>query len=147
MHTRNKAAIAILVLGAVASFYCYTRLNAILPMSNPDAVTKIDAVIAEVHTPMVQKNQTVSEVQNDVRFIFRVEGKTIEGGYTLKDRNAAPKAGAKETIVYLTKNPRVFLRAEEYNDLPRQLSVLRILMMVFALAAIVLPFGVMKHGA
>lgn len=147
MKARNMLAIAILILGSIASFYCYARLNTLLPMSNPDAVTKANAVITAVHTPMVKKAQNTSDVMSNVTFHFTAQGQKIEGGYTLKDRSKAPEEGTKEPVVYLTKYPKIFLREEEYNDLPRQLSALRWMMAGFAIAAMLLPFAVMKHGA
>jgi hypothetical protein len=147
MKGRNMLALIILVGGAVASFYCYTRLNQLLPMSDAAAVSKTEAHITAVNTPMVKKNQTVTEVKNDVRFAFTVHGKTYEGGYSIADRNKAPKMGAAEPVAYLTQRPDVFLRAAEYDDLPRQLKALRIMMWGFALIAMIAPFGVMKHGA
>lgn len=147
MKARNMLALAILVLGSLAAFYCYTRMAELLPMSNPDAVTKTHAKIIAVDTPMVKKNETVSEVTSHVKFSFEAHGKTIEGGYLVRDMKKAPEKGAKEPVVYVTANPEVFLRVKDYEDLPRQLSVLRYLMWGFALAALVLPFAVMKHGA
>ena len=147
MKPRNLLAVAILILGSLAAFYCYVRMAELLPMSNPDAVTKTDAKIIAVGTPMVKKNETVTEVKNAVRFAFNAGGKTIEGGYSLRDRNAAPAMGAAEPVVYVTKRPEVFLRAAEYADLPRQISALRWMMWGFALIAMIAPFMVMKHGA
>lgn len=139
-------ALAILVLGSVASFYCYTRLNAILPMSRPDAVTRAEAVIAQVRTPMVKKGQNTSDVVNEVAFHFTANGQKIEGGYSIKDRAKAPEPGAREVVFYRSDNPNIFLREAEYNDLPRQLTALRVMMVAFALIAMILPFAVMKHG-
>lgn len=139
-------ALAILVLGAIASFISYSRLNALLPMSDPSLVSHTDAVIRSVTTPMVKKNQTVSEVQSAIAFTFEVDGKAIDGGYSVTGRNNAPQKGETLPIAYLTANPHVFLRAEEYRDLPRQLKALRMMMIVFALVAIIVPFGVMHHG-
>lgn len=145
MKKRNVLALAILVLGSVASFYCYTRMNELLPMSNPEAVTKATAKITTVDVPMVKKGQSTSDVLTDVRFTFAAAGSTITGGYLVRGMELAPKVGAKEPVVYLTKHPEIFLRAKDYDDLPRQLSALRWLMAGFALAAMVLPFAVMKH--
>lgn len=139
-------ALAILVVGAGASFFCYTRLSAILPMSQPNSVTHATATIETVQTPMIKKGQSGSDVVNDVRYSFSVNEQKIEGAYTLKDRSKAPAIGDKEPIVYLSANPRVFLREEEYRDLPRQITALRVMMVAFALTALVLPFAVMKHG-
>lgn len=147
MKARNMLAILILILGSAASFYCYTRLNAILPMANPDAVTRAEAVVEQVRTPMVKKGQNVSDVVSEVRFHFAAQGQKIEGGYSIKGRDNAPKKGAREPVVYRNADPKIFLREAEYNDLPRQLKALRMMMVAFALAALVLPFAVMKHGA
>lgn len=145
MKKRNVLALAILVLGSVASFYCYTRMNELLPMSNPEAVTKTAAKITAVDVPMVKKGQSPSDALSDVRFAFKAAGKTIEGGYLVRDQKLAPEEGAKEPVVYLTKHPEIFLRAKDYDDLPRQLTALRWMMAGFALVAMVLPFAVMKH--
>ena len=59
----------------------------------------------------------------------------------------APAMGAKLPVVYFTSRPNIFLREQDYHDLPNELRVLRILMIVFALISIIAPFGVMKHGA
>ena len=147
MKARNMLALIILVLGSVAAFYCYTRLAELLPMSNPDAVTRAEAKIISVDTPMVKKNETVSEVTSHVKFAFSAAGKTIEGGYLVRGIKEAPSKGDKEPVAYLTKRPEVFLRGADYDDLPRQLAALRWMMWGFALAALVLPFAVMKHGA
>lgn len=147
MKGRNMLAILILVLGSAASFYCYTRLNDILPMSRAENVARAEAVITEVRTPMVKKNQGSNDVVNHVRFAFEASGQNIEGGYNIKGRNNAPEKGTSEPIVYRTDNPRIFLREAEYLDLPRQLTALRVMMFAFALAAMILPFAVMKHGA
>jgi hypothetical protein len=147
MKARNILALLILVLGSLAAFYCYMRLAELLPMSNPDAVTRAEAKIISVDTPMVKKNETVSEVTSHVKFAFKADGKTIEGGYLVRDLKHAPKKGDKEPIAYRTQRPEVFLRAKDYDDLPRQLAALRWMMWGFALSALVVPFAVMKHGA
>jgi len=48
-------AIAILVVGSIAAFYCYTRLAELLPMSDATRIEKTNAVITKVVTPMVKK--------------------------------------------------------------------------------------------
>lgn len=147
MKLRNILALLILVLGSVAAFYCYVRLADLLPMSNPDTVTRVQARIVAVDTPMVKKNQAVSDVTSHVKFAFEAAGETIEGGYLVRELKQAPNKGDKEPVAYLTNRPEVFLRAKDYDDLPRQLAALRWMMWGFALAALVLPFAVMKHGA
>lgn len=144
MKPRNLLAIAILILGALASFYCYTRLGELLPMSDPASVTQTEARITEVTTPMVKKNQTPSEVTSEVHFAFTVAGKAVQGGYLVRGE-ALPEKGAGVPIAYLSTRPEVFLRAKDYADLPRQLTALRWMMFAFALVAMVLPFAVMKH--
>ena len=72
MKARNMLALAILVLGSLAAFYCYTRLNQLLPM--------------------------------------------------MATGNATPQ-------------------------MARELATLRAGMWIFALVAMIAPFGVMKHGA
>lgn len=139
-------AIAILVGASLAAFFCYSRLAQLLPMSDASLVEKTQAAITEVRTPMVKKGQSTSDVVNDVRFTFRVDGTTIEGGYSIKDRNKAPEKGMKLPIAYRIDRPQVFLRGPEYDDLPRQLRALRLMMWGFALAAMVLPFAVMNHS-
>ncbi|MFZ4541014.1 MAG: hypothetical protein ACOYNL_04280 [Rickettsiales bacterium] len=145
MRKRNMLAVLLLVIGAGASFYCYSRLAQLLPMSDPAAVTRTEATIVSVNTPVVKKGQTITDVVNDVRFMFTAGGKKIEGGYNLKDRTKAPEKGAKEPVAYLTARPQVFLRGAEYDTLPKQLGALRFMMWGFALAAMVLPFAVMNH--
>ncbi len=147
MKARNMLALAILVLGSVAAFYCYTRLAELLPMSRPDAVTRVEANITRVDTPMVKKNETVSEVTSHVKFSFEASGRTIEGGYSVRDMKHAPSKGDTTPIAYLTAKPEVFLRGADYDDLPRQLAALRWMMWGFALLAMIGPFVVMKHGA
>jgi hypothetical protein len=145
MKPRNMLAILILIAASIASFTCYTRMNELLPMSNPEAVTKAAAKITAVEVPMVKKGQSTSDVLSDVRFTFEAAGNSITGGYLVRGMELAPKVGAKEPVVYLTKHPEIFLRAKDYDDLPRQLSALRWMMVGFALVAMVLPFAVMKH--
>lgn len=144
---RNMLAILILIVASIASFYCYTRLSDILPMSRVENVARAEAVITQVRTPMVKKNQGTSDVVSEVRFAFEAVGQKIEGGYSIKGREKAPEKGAAEPVVYRTDNPRIFLREAEYNDLPRQLTALRVMMVAFALLALIAPFAVMKHGA
>ena len=140
-------AYAILIVGSIAAFYCYSRLAELLPMSDATMVEKTDARIIAVTTPMVKKGQNTSDVVSDVRFAFTVDGRTIEGGYSVKDRNAAPKKGAVLTVAYRIDRPQIFLPLAEYEALPRQLTALRIMMWAFALIAMVLPFFVMNHRA
>jgi hypothetical protein len=147
MKARNMLAIAILILASVAAFYCYTRLAQLLPMSDAARVEKTQATITEVHTPMVKKGQSVTDVVSDVRFAFTVDGKTITGGYTVQGRDAAPAKGTTLEIAYRVDRPAVFLRGDDYADLPHQLAALRWMMWGFALIAMVMPFAVMKHGA
>ena len=146
MGKRNMWAVLILIGGAAASFYCYSRLSQLLPMSDADMVTKVEATITAVNTPMVKKGGTTSDVNNDVRFSFHASGKEYVGGYSIKGNDKAPATGATLPVVYYTSRPAIFLRQEEYDDLPRQLRALRIMMISFALIAIIAPFGVMKHG-
>lgn len=140
-------AYAILIVGSIAAFYCYSRLAELLPMSDATMVEKTDARITEVTTPMVKKGQNTSDVVSDVRFAFTVDGKKIEGGYSVRDRSKAPEKGAVVPIAYRVDRPAIFLQAAEYDALPRQLSALRIMMWGFALVAMVLPFFVMNHRA
>ena len=147
MKPRNLLALLILVLGSIVAFYCYTRLAELLPMSDASRVEKTDARVVSVTTPMVKKGGAASTVVSEVRFAFTAHGKKIEGGYSIKDRAMAPKKGTKEPVAYRTDNPTIFLRAAEYDALPRQLSALRAMMWVFALIAMIAPFAVMKHGA
>ncbi|MBX9726855.1 MAG: hypothetical protein K2X09_06280 [Rickettsiales bacterium] len=147
MRKRNMLAYAILIVGSIAAFYCYSRLAELLPMSDATMVEKTDARITEVITPMVKKGQSTSDVMSNVRFAFTVDGKTIEGGFSVKDREPAPKKGAVVPVAYRIDRPTIFLQAAEYDALPRQLSALRILMWGFALIAMVLPFFVMNHRA
>ena len=146
MGKRNMLAVLILIGGAAASFYCYARLSHVLPMSVPDLVTKTEATITQVHTPMVKKGGTTSDVNNAVQFTFHAAGKTYEGNTSIRGRDKAPEAGTKLPVVYFTSRPDIFLQQAEYDDLPRQLRALRIMMIGFALAAIIVPFGVMKHA-
>lgn len=141
------AAIAILIVGAAAALYCYSRLAQLLPMQDASAVKRADAVVTAVHTPMVKKTGTTSDVNNEVRFQFEVNGKRHEGFYSIRGRDKAPEVGAKEPVAYYTAQPSIFLRAAEYDDLPRQLMALRVMMAIFALAAMILPFFVMHHRA
>lgn len=147
MKGRNVLALVILVVGAAASFYCYTRLNQLLPMQDESAVTRTTATVGELHIPLVKKGQSRSDVKSDVNFSFEVAGQTYHGSYSLKGADKAVTHGMSEPIVYLTQHPSIFLREAEYNDLPRQLHALRWMMMAFGLAAMLLPFAVMKHGA
>lgn len=140
-------AYAILILGSIAAFYCYSRLSDLLLMRDATMVEKADAVITDVTTPMVKKGQNTSDVVSDVRFAFTVDGKKIDGGYSIKDRSAAPEKGGVVPIAYRIDNPKIFLHAAEYDALPRELLALRILMWAFALGAMVLPFLVMNHRA
>jgi hypothetical protein len=146
MRKRNMLAVLILIGGAAASFYCYARLSQLLPMGDKDMVTPTVATVTAITTPMVKKGGSVSDVTNDVRFAFHAAGKTYQGGYNVKGRDKAPEMGAIVHVVYYTSRPNIFLRQEEYDDLPRQLKALRLMMITFALIAIVAPFGVMKHG-
>jgi hypothetical protein len=79
MKPRNLLAIAILVLGSLAAFYCYTRLAALLPMSDATRVERGQARVVEVVTPMVKKGQGVSDSVSAVRLTFEASGRTIEG--------------------------------------------------------------------
>lgn len=145
MKGRFMIAVVVFIVGIVAAGYCYVRLQAILPMGDPQAVTAVQAVIQSVHTPMIKKGQNGSDSVSEVRFAFEVQGRSIEGAYTVKGRTAAPMQGAEEPVVYLTADPQVFLRAAEYQDLPRQLMALRVMMVVFALAALVVPAVLMRQ--
>jgi hypothetical protein len=147
MKPRNLLAIAILVLGSLAAFYSYTRLAELLPMSDPMLVEQTEAVVTEVTTPMVKKGQGVSDGVSAVRFTFEASGRTIEGGYSIKGRDAAPEKGAAVPIAYRIDRPEIFLPAADYDALPRELAGLRWMMWIFALVAMIAPFAVMKHGA
>lgn len=147
MKARNMLAYAILIIGSIAAFYCYSRLAELLPMSDAAMVEKAGAVVTDVTTPMVKKGQGTSDVMSDVRFAFTVDGKKIEGGYSVRDRDGAPKKGEVVPVAYRIDRPEIFTRAAEYESLSRELSVLRIMMWVFALIAMVLPFFVMNHKA
>lgn len=138
-------AYAILIVGSIAAFYCYSRLSDILPMGDASLVEKTDARVTKVTTPTVKTGQSVSDVASEVSFAFTVDGTTIEGSYTVKGRDAAPKKGDAVPVAYRIDRPEIFLRAAEYDGLPRELLALRILMWVFALGAMVLPFFVMNH--
>lgn len=145
MKGRNMLALMILVLGAGASFYCYSRLSELLPMSDAQAVTKTQAVITDVHTPMVKKGETGSDVRSGVHFRFSANGMDVVGGYAPRGREKAPAVGETVPVVYLNANPKVFLEQAVYADLPRQLTMLRVMMVGFAVVAMFLPFVVMKH--
>ena len=138
-------AYAILIVGSIAAFYCYSRLSDILPMGDASLVEKTDARVTELRTPTVKTGQSVSDVASEVGFAFTVDGTTIEGSYTVKGRDATPNKGDVVPLAYRIDNPKIFLHAAEYQGLPRELLALRILMWVFALGAMVLPFFVMNH--
>ena len=137
MKPRNLLAIAILVLGSLAAFYCYTRLAALLPMSDATRVERGQARVVEVVTPMVKKGQGVSDSVSAVRLTFEASGRTIEGGYSIKGRDAAPEKGAAVPIAYRIDRPEIFLPAAEYDALPTQLSALRWMVWIFALIAMI----------
>lgn len=139
-------AYGILIIGALASFYCYTKLSALLPMRDPAAVTHADAHITNVQTPMVKKGQSVSDVTSQVTFSFHVGERDYLGGYSVRHPQPLPKVGAAEPVVYVTQHPAIFLRAEEYKTLPRQLTALRWMIGIFAIAAMFLPFVVLGTG-
>lgn len=147
MKSRNMLAYTILIIGSIAAFYCYTRLAELLPMGDATLVEKAEAVVTDVTTPMVKKDQGTSDVASEVRFAFKVDGKTTEGGYSVRGHEVAPKKGEVVPVAYRTDRPEIFLRAAEYERLPRALSALRMMMWVFALIAMVLPFFVMNHKA
>jgi hypothetical protein len=146
MGKRNMLAVLILIGGTAAAFYSYSRLSQLLPMSDKDMVTHTQATITQVHTPMVKRGGTTSDVNNAVQFTFHAAGKDYQGHYTIRGRDKAPQMGAHVPVVYYTSRPAVFLQQTEYDDLPRQLRALRIMMIGFAMVAIIAPFGVMKHG-
>ncbi|MFZ8406837.1 hypothetical protein ACO1L8_14435, partial [Staphylococcus aureus] len=70
MRKRPMLAYAILVIGALASFLCYTRLSHVLPMRDPQAVTHAQATITEVVTPMIKKGQVPGDVVSRITFSF-----------------------------------------------------------------------------
>lgn len=140
-------AYAILIVGSIAAFYCYSRLSDILPMGDATLIEKTDAHVTAVRTPMVKTGQSVSDVASEVAFAFTVDGKKIEGSFSIKVGEAAPKKGEAVPVAYRIDRPEIFLRGAEYDALPRELMALRILMWVFALGAMVLPFFVMNHNA
>ena len=145
MKSRNLLAVLILIGGTAASYHCYTRLTQLVPMSNPEAVTKAEATITAIRTPTIKKGETTSDLKHNVHYRFQAGGKPYDGGYDVRGSDAVPDVGDMEHVVYYTKRPIIHLREAEYIDLPRQLGALRIMMLAFALAAIVLPFGVMNH--
>lgn len=145
MKAGNMLAYAILIFGSLAAFYCYSRLSDILPMSDATLIEKTDAHVTVVRTPMVKTGQSARDVASEVVFAFTVDGKTIEGSFFIKSGGAAPKKGDAVPVAYRIDRPSVFLQVAEYEALPRELMVLRILMWVFALGAMVLPFFVMNH--
>lgn len=140
-------AYAVLIVGSIAAFYCYSRLSDILPMGDATLVEKTDAHVTAVRTPMVKTGQSARDVVSEVGFAFTVDGKTIEGSFSVTGGEAAPKKGELVPVAYRIDRPEIFLRAAEYEGLPRELMALRILMWVFALGAMVLPFFVMNHNA
>ncbi len=146
MGKRNILAVTILIGGTAASFYCYARLAQLLPMSDADAVTHVEATITKVSAPMVKKGENTSDVNNDVYFMFQAAGSDYTGNYSVRGYDKAPERNTKLPVVYYTSRPAIFLQQAEYDDLPQQLQVLRILMISFALVAIIAPFGVMRHG-
>ena len=146
MDRRNRLAVAILIGGALASFLCYQRISELVPMSVPDMVTSTQATVTQVHIPMVKKGGTTGEATNTVRFTYQAAGKRYDGTMSIRDHDNPPEMGAKLPVVYFTRQPDIVLQQAEYDDLPRELRVLRILMIVFALTAIIAPFAVMKHG-
>lgn len=139
-------AYGILIIGALASFYCYTKLAALLPMRDESAVTHADAQITSVQTPMVKKGQSVSDVTSQITFRFQVGERDYLGGYSVRHPQAVPEVGAAEPVVYVTRQPSIFLRAEEYKTLPRQLAALRWMIGIFAVIALFLPFVVLGTG-
>jgi hypothetical protein len=146
MKGRFMLIVILFLAAAGAAFYCNYRLGQIAPMADAGAVVKTDAVITQVYTPMVKKNETTSEVVNQITFAFTVDGKEIIGGYELRDRNKAPELGTKEPVVYLAADPAVFLRAGEYEDLPRQLTALKVMRVLFGIAALGLPLLMRRRG-
>jgi hypothetical protein len=140
-------AYAILIVGSIAAFYCYSRLSDILPMGDATLIEKTDARVMKVTTPMVKTGQSARDGASEVGFAFTVDGKSIEGSFSITGGEAIPKKGEAVPVAYRIDRPEIFLRATEYEGLPRELSALRILMWVFALGAMVLPFFVMNHKA
>ena len=130
MAKRNMVAVMILIVGSMASFYSYSRLSQLLPMSDADRVTKTQA--------------TITQVPDEVRFTFQAAGKEYTGSYTRQDHDTT--IGTKVPVVYYTSRPNIVLQQKEYDALPGELRMLRIMMFGFALTAVIAPFGVMKHG-
>ena len=147
MKSRNLLAIAILVLGSIAALYSYSRLAQLLPMSDPGRIETTQAVITDITAPMIKKGESSSDVASHVRLAFKASGRTITGGYTLTGREQVPEKNAHVDVAYRVDRPEVFLRATEYEELPRELSALRWMMWIFALIAMIAPFAVMKHGS
>jgi hypothetical protein len=134
------------ILSIGAAFYCYMRLQHLTPMRDPARVTRANATITEVITPMVQKGQSTSDVVNQIRFRFEVDGHEVLGGYSLRDRSKAPEVGAVVLIVYLTARPSIFLQADAYASLPRQLMALRVMAVLFTVAAFALVIVGQSHS-
>lgn len=138
-------AYGILVVGALASFYCYTRLAALLPMRDPTNVTEAQARVTKISQKTIQKSQVQSDVPATVDFQFTVQDHVYHGSYKVRATEKMPVPGDVEPIAYVTAAPNVFLRLDEYRRIPSQLTALRAMLAAFALAAMVLPFVVLAR--
>ena len=145
METRFVFGILVMLLAIAAAAFCHQRLSALRPMRDTNEVSKAVATVTRVTTPMVKRDQATRDVKSDVDLRFTAQGREIHGSYSIRGRNNAPQEGSTEAVVYRTAQPEIFLRATEYDDLPRQLSALNVMRFGFLVGALVALWFALKR--
>ncbi|MBN8544324.1 MAG: DUF3592 domain-containing protein [Alphaproteobacteria bacterium] len=133
---------------AGASLYLYQRIPFMMELQNPAAREQAQATVTDVRTPTMKKNQRTSDLRTTVKFEFTVplSDATIHGAYEQYYKEDAPIVGEKVAVVYLRNHPQHFVREAELPKLANELRWSRIGMMLFGIAAVVVPFMILGFG-
>jgi hypothetical protein len=148
MVVRVWMSIGLMCLLAFASLYLYNRMAELKQLQNPADRAEATATITRVTTPMVQKGQSRSEVETRVEYDFTRAGSDakIHGAYSIAYPKELPSVGDAVQVTYLRVNPKIFVRNEELATLPNEMRWMQWGMVLFGVAAMVLPFVLLGFG-
>ena len=148
MVVRVWMSIGLMCLLAFASLYLYNRMAELRQLQNPADRAEMAATISRVDTPMIQKGQSRSEGETRVEFDFTPAGSDakIHGAYSIAYPKEVPAVGDALQVTYLRVNPKIFVRSEELTGLPNEMRWMQWGMVLFGIAAMVLPFVLLGFG-
>jgi hypothetical protein len=145
MRALVLSVIALIAL-ATATWQAQARLNDLRLLHTHTDNARTQATVQEVRREPLKKGESRAEKQAQVLYVFSVNGQDYRGAFLTDDNTATPNMGDRFEVVYAVNKPSVYLRAEEFADLPRHIRGMQWIMGLLGLATLFVPFMIAGFG-